>query len=325
MRYSAEEGSKDGFRTIQLADGESGLTAQIVPDAGNNAFSLALGEDEFLWRPDRPLNELVQHRMLFGTPFLSPWANRLEENRYWVDGSQYHINPGLGNIRFDHSHQPIHGLLLFERWRVGTLHADHDAAEVTSTFDFTERPKLMAQFPFAHRLEMRHSLRNGRLHVTTRLANGCKESLPVSLGFHPYFRLPGGDRSDWELRICARKHYTLNDKRIPTGETSARKPACVQVKDVELDDVYSDLARDAEGYARFSLSSETACLHVGFGRRYPVGVVFAPATGNFVCIEPMCAITNALNLSHRGICECQRVEPGGTWEEEFWMEPAAAN
>ena len=325
MRYSAEESTRDGFRTIRIADDGTGLSAEVVPDAGNNTLSLALGDKEFLWRPDRPLDELVQHRYLFGIPFLSPWANRLEENWYWVDGSQYHINPGLGNIRFDHSHQPIHGLLLFERWRVEKVETDDNRAEVTSRFDFSEHPKLMAQFPFAHRLEMRHSLRNGRLYVTTRIVNTCTDSLPVSLGFHPYFRLPGGDRSDWKLQICARKHYSLNDKSIPTGETSVRQPASFAVKDVELDDVYADLVRDAEGYARFSLSNEAACVHVGFGRRYPVAVVYAPPTGNFVCIEPMCAITNALNLSHRGLCDCPQVGPGGWWEEEFWVEPATAS
>lgn len=325
MRYTAEESTQDGYRTVRLADNELGLAARIAPDAGNNAFSLTSASDEFLWRPDLPLHELVERRLLFGTPFLSPWANRLDESAYWVDGTQYHLNLGLGNIRFDHSHQPIHGLLLFERWHLQQLHADDTGAVVISTFDFAAHPKLMAQFPFAHRLEMRHSLRNGRLHIATRAVNECMEPLPVSFGFHPYFRLPGGDRNDWKLEICAQKHYELNDRHIPTGETTDKKPESVWVKDVELDDVYSDLVRGSDGYARFSLSSEAACLNVGFGGRYPVAVVFAPPTGNFVCIEPMCALTNALNLSRRGICQCPQVDPCASWEEEFWMEPVPAS
>jgi hypothetical protein len=51
MRYTAEQGSKDGFRTIRLTDTQSGVSAQILPEAGNNAFSLQVGEQEFLWRP----------------------------------------------------------------------------------------------------------------------------------------------------------------------------------------------------------------------------------------------------------------------------------
>ena len=322
MKYSAAESTRDGFRTIRLLDSESRVTVEIVPDVGNNTVSLAVGDNEFLWRPDHALDELVQHRLLFGIPFLSPWANRLDEPRYWVDGSQYHLNPELGNIRFDHSHQPIHGLLLFERWHIEQVQATADSAEIISSLNFASYPKLMAQFPFAHRLEMRHCLRNGRLSVHTRIVNSCVEAVPVSLGFHPYFRLPDGDRNNWDLKICATTRYTLNDKHIPTGETSRTNPASHHVGDLDLDDVYSDLHRDEEGYARFSLSSKTAGLRVGFGDRYRVAVVYAPQTGNVVCIEPMCARTNALNLSHRGLCESPaRVEPGCCWEEEFWVEP----
>jgi len=44
------------------------------------------------------------------------------------------------------------------------------------------------------------------------------------------------------------------------------------------------------------------------------------ATPNFICIEPMAGITNALNLAHRGVYkELQSIPPGGTWQESFWI------
>jgi aldose 1-epimerase len=47
------------------------------------------------------------------------------------------------------------------------------------------------------------------------------------------------------------------------------------------------------------------------------------ATPNFVCIEPMTGITNALNLAHRGVYkELQSIPPGGTWQESFWIKPS---
>jgi len=40
----------------------------------------------------------------------------------------------------------------------------------------------------------------------------------------------------------------------------------------------------------------------------------------FIAFEPMVAITNALNLAHKGIYkELQSVAPGGSWEESFWI------
>ena len=44
------------------------------------------------------------------------------------------------------------------------------------------------------------------------------------------------------------------------------------------------------------------------------------ATPNFVCLEPMAGITNALNLAHRGVYkDLQSIAPGGTWQESFWI------
>jgi aldose 1-epimerase len=46
----------------------------------------------------------------------------------------------------------------------------------------------------------------------------------------------------------------------------------------------------------------------------------APTAKGFVAFEPMAAITNALNLAHRGAYkELQSIPPGGSWEESFWI------
>ena len=46
----------------------------------------------------------------------------------------------------------------------------------------------------------------------------------------------------------------------------------------------------------------------------------APTTKGFIAFEPMVAITNALNLAHKGIYkDLQSVPPGGSWEESFWV------
>ena len=46
----------------------------------------------------------------------------------------------------------------------------------------------------------------------------------------------------------------------------------------------------------------------------------APTTKGFMAFEPMVAITNALNLSQKGVYkELQSIAPGGSWEESFWI------
>lgn len=325
MRYSTTEGKEDGFQLIRLRDEQSDLAAEILPGVGNNTFSLKKANRNFLWRPDLNLSALVQRKALFGIPFLAPWANRLESSSYWVNGARFSLNLDLGNLRFDHNQQPIHGLLLFERWTVDQVEASDAGAHVLSSFAFARHPKLTAQFPFAHRLEMKHTLSDGRLHVAVKVISECDEPIPVSLGFHPYFTIPESNRNEWDIRLPARQHVLLNEKNIPTGKIAPVGQLSVEVKTTELDDVYSDLLRDGDGYARFLLRSHQARVGVGFGPKYPVGVVYAPRTGNFVCMEPMAAVTNALNSSRNGADHgLQSIAPGGSWEEEFWIEPVIA-
>jgi aldose 1-epimerase len=47
------------------------------------------------------------------------------------------------------------------------------------------------------------------------------------------------------------------------------------------------------------------------------------ADPNFICFEPMAGISNALNLAQAGkYKELQYVQPGGTWQESFWIKPS---
>jgi aldose 1-epimerase len=72
-------------------------------------------------------------------------------------------------------------------------------------------------------------------------------------------------------------------------------------------------------------------LDVALGANYRAVVVYAPkpapgqdpAARNFVCIEPVAGIINALNLAHKGLYkELQSVSPGGAWQESFWIRPS---
>jgi aldose 1-epimerase len=54
-----------------------------------------------------------------------------------------------------------------------------------------------------------------------------------------------------------------------------------------------------------------------------VAVVYAPRGRDFLCFEPMAAITNAFNLDHSGVYrELESIPAGGTWRESFWIGPS---
>ena len=64
-------------------------------------------------------------------------------------------------------------------------------------------------------------------------------------------------------------------------------------------------------------------ISVIYGPKYTVAVIYAPPGRNFICFEPMSAITNGFNLAQAGVYkELQSVPPRGTWQESYWIKPA---
>jgi aldose 1-epimerase len=193
----------------------------------------------------------------------------------------------------------------------------------------------MKQFPFAHTIEMTHRLRSGVLEVATRIENMSNEPMPVAIGFHPFFQLTDSSRDEWTLSVAARTHWPLSEAKMPTGVTQPigrffASPQAVRLAPLDLDDVFSDLVRDAAGNATMSLQGKAQRLDVVLGTNYRAVVIYAPkpvpgqdaSARNFVCIEPVAAIINALNLAHKGVYkELQSIPAGGVWQESFWIRP----
>jgi aldose 1-epimerase len=257
---------------------------------------------------------------------MAPWANRLDEQAFYANGRKYLFNMELGNVKGAH---PIHGFLsAASQWEVVEAKADAASAWVTSRLEFFRQPAWMAQFPFAHTIEITHRLQNGALEIAASLHNLSADPMPVAIGFHPYFTLSDAPRDDWKIAIGARTEWVLSPDKIPTGETRPIEqrfsdPHAAKLGDHDLDHVFGDLTRDAAGRAVMSVAGTRETLEVVYGPNYRASVVYAPKGREFICFEPMAGITDALNLAHRGVYkELQYVQPGQTWRESFWIRPS---
>ncbi|HUK16469.1 MAG TPA: aldose 1-epimerase [Bryobacteraceae bacterium] len=323
--YSTRTVAVDGIDVVELHDAGRSLEARIAPSLGNLAYEISAGGRNILWCPDGGPARLKQDRTFCAIPFLAPWANRIDSEAYWANGRRYLLNPALGNVRRDRIGQPIHGLLNYSPlWKVAAAEADDRSAFVTSRLEFWRHPDLMAQFPFAHNIAMTHRLAEGALEVETAIENLSADPLPVALGYHPYFQLHDAPRDQWHVHLAARQHVVLDERLIPTGARQPVRYADPQpLAGIEFDDVFTDLVRDSDGRARFWFEGHRQRITVSYGPKYTVAVVYAPSGRDYLCFEPMAAVTNAFNLAHAGAyTELQSVPPGGTWRESFWIQPA---
>ena len=318
---------------VELIDSGRQTTVSILPAMGNLAVEMKVKGHNVLRFPFDSAAAYKGGAGSIGIPFLAPWADRLDEQAFYANGKRYAFDMSLGNVR---GTNPIHGFLGSASWTVVEARADGQSAWVTSRLEFFKNPDWIKQFPFAHTIEMTHRLRDGVLEVATRIDNLSAEPMPVAIGFHPFFQLTDSPRDEWTLSVAARTHWPVTEAKMPAGTTQPidkffADPAAVRLAPIELDDVFSDLVRDARGQATMALRGKTQRIEVVVGTNYRAVVIYAPkpaagqdpASRNFVCIEPVAAIINALNLAHKGIYkELQSIAPGGVWQESFWVRPS---
>lgn len=322
--YRAERLTLDGLEVLRLTDVAHKTEVSIAPALGNNSYEMKVNGRNIFWSPYKTLAEFKAKPAHLGNPFLAPWANRLSDHSFWANGKKFALDRELGNYRSDANSKPIHGLVVYSpHWKVTDVKADGESASATSRLEFFRHPEYMAQFPFSHSIEMTYRLSDGVLEVETRIENHSNETMPVSVGYHPYFTLSGVPRDQWSVRIPAREHWEVTKELVPTGK---REPVAVppeqRLEGMHIDDGYTALVRGESGRAEFAVSGASQRISVLFGPKYPVAIVYAPKGRDFVCFEPMTGPTNAFNLHHDGLYgELQTIGPGGEWKESFWIQP----
>jgi aldose 1-epimerase len=324
--YTAQKTTIKGVEVVRLTDSARDVEVSIAPAFGNNAYEMKVAGKNVFWTPTTDPAEMIRHPRHLGNPFLAPWANRLDHDGFYANGKAYSLDTSVKNFGRDPWGQPIHGLLTFSPlWEVTEVRGDADSASVTSRLEFWRHPDLMAQFPFAHTIEMTYRLHEGVLEVVTRVRNLGAEPMPLSLGFHPYFRLYDAPRDAWKVTLPVREHVTLSPKLIPTGQSTPAGDfgSPFTLGNRQVDDVFSGLITGAGGRAEFAVQGKAEKITVIYGPKYRVAVVYAPPGRDFICFEPMTGPTNAFNMAEAGLYkDLQTIPANGDWSESFWIAPS---
>ncbi|HMD83854.1 MAG TPA: aldose 1-epimerase [Terriglobia bacterium] len=331
--YDISTVAVEGHRTFHLLDLDRRMDFGVVPDIGNVGYKFTVnGQDAII--PIESFGKYLEERWFgCGIPFLAPYANRIDHDYYFFGGNKYLLNNNLGNLlRTPDTKLILHGLLAFDpRWEVVQSRAsDDEGATLTSRLEFYRYPDLMAQFPFAHTIQMTFNLKDGKLKNTTTIHNLGRSPMPVHVGYHPYFRVDG-TREEWVLCLDVKTHWIPNDHTmlLPTGEKEhvgnyLQNPCSFRLGRTFLDDNFSDFNRDVNDRGSIRVRGRSQQIEVVYGREYDFALVFAPLKDDkpLICIEPQTGPTNALNLNHEGkFKDLVVLDPGATCQATFWIVP----
>ena len=301
----------EGFSALTLATPErGGIEAAFVPDAGMVGCSLRHRGEELLGQRGG-VRAYVAERSTMGIPLLYPWANRLTQRRFSVADRDVDLASDALPLSLDPNGLPIHGLLAgASGWQVERHEPVGNGALLAASFDFGAHDELLAAFPFPHELLLEATLAGKTLTIATTIHASGDASVPVSFGFHPYLRLPGVDRSDWEIELPVHERLRLDRLSIPTGEREAVRVPGGRLGARTFDDAFPV----QKGSGPFVLAGGGRRIELSFEAGYRYTRVYAPNDDDVVAYEPMTAPANTLVA---GGPDLQLLAPGESYRATF--------
>ena len=278
------------FATVSLHEEDAAMEATFVPDAGMVCCSLRHRGQELLAQ-NAGVDAYAERGKTMGIPLLYPWANRLAAFDYSVAGRRVSVPYDPSRVALDNNGLPIHGVIGARLpWEIATA-PDAEPGSLLARLSWSDSHReLFEVFPFRHELTYEAQLREGRLEIAVTVEACGEDVVPVAFGFHPYLVPSEAARESWLVELPAMRHLALDAQQIPIGPEQTLAAEHFELSAREYDDGFDSLALPA----RFAVTSAGRRIELEFLTGYPCAQVYAPATGRFICFEPMTAPANAL-------------------------------
>jgi aldose 1-epimerase len=277
------------MKVVRLRSAGGELEAAFAPEAGLVGCSLQHRGEELLGQR-KGLEEYARSGSTFGIPFLHPWANRLAGFSYAVGGHEVSLDRDSELLRLEEHGLPSHGLRPSSlEWEVEER---GDGLRATAAFNGAR----LEAFPYPHKLAVDVALADDALTLETTVTPTSATSVPIAFGYHPYLRVPGAPRAEWEVDMPVDRRLVLDDNMIPTGEAEMPAFRSGRLDDRSLDDGY-ELPQNPRP---FTVTAAGRTIGVEFLEGYTHAQAYAPAEQDLICFEPMTAPANAL-ISHDGL------------------------
>lgn len=293
-QYEIINSEWDGESTLRLVDHHAQAVAEIIPAVGLHLFRFDVRNHAYIAKP-ASLAELRVNSSRYGVPILFP-PGRVKLAAFSFEGREYWLPV---NREPDHAH----GELRERPWKVVASGADAaGGAYVSAEFDFAEHPDMLAYYPHAACFRFTYRLKDGTLSLSGEIANRSGQTMPLSLGFHPYFAFAKGEASRVRVVIPAAAEWPLSADGYAAAEP-ASSPLTAALQQGTL---VTELPNYPGGSQMLSIEPgpQTCELHYeargtklvyDMGDKFPIHVLFTAPWAEAVSLEPYTSIMNVFN------------------------------
>lgn len=267
------------YETYILEDSAAQSSVEIVPDRGGIITRWQAQGQELLYLDQ----ERFTHPDLTvrgGIPILFPICGNLPGDRYTHNAQTYTLKQ--------------HGFARNLPWRV--VHHATDASAAL-TVELTSDATTRAIYPFDFQVRFTYELVGCSLIIRSQVSNHSPESLPFSLGFHPYFTVPATVKDQLQIDIPG---ATLWDHQTRTSQPFTGFDFSQAEIDLAFRPLTGQMATVTQGHCRLQLEYDTP---------FTTLVFWTVAGKDFYCLEPWTAPRYALTQGD----DLTQLAPGDTW------------
>ena len=247
------------------------LRCEIKPELGGCIAGLWL--DDLPVLRSTPARELMSARLAGSYP-LVPFSNRIGNASLKWQGTSHPLVQN--NVPEPHA---IHGLGWQRPWQV----LDQDEQVLMLACEH----RAEASWPFAFDASQTFRVNGNTLEMTLSMTNQSPTPAPAGLGWHPYFVKRGRSRIAFE----AKGSWEMSDEKLPTH----RQPC----RGLDADCAFLDVDHCFDGWNGV-VHLRDELLHTRIESNLSRLVVFTNTSRDFVAIEPVSHVNNAINLLQSG-------------------------
>jgi aldose 1-epimerase len=223
---------------------------------------------------------------------LFPFPNRLNQGRYQYKGRVYELP-----INFKYQRHAIHGLVQTSHFELGLSSSNDNCAQILLCHQYSGQ---QAGFPWHFEISVSWKLQAFRvLSCQTIIKNTSRDSFPMGIGWHPYFKLPNTTIDDCILEFPAQQAVITDNNSIPTGEYLDEKKWRIPtpIQDSFLDTCWS-VPQQENNKIVLDHKRDSWFLEInmqGGSNKYKYLQAYTPANRQSIALEPMSCTANVFN------------------------------
>jgi aldose 1-epimerase len=248
------------------------LRCEVEPALGGCIAGLWLGTQPVL--RSTPASQLTSARLAGSYP-LVPFSNRIGQAKLQWQGTDMPLVRNNG----DEPHA-IHGVGWQRPWEL------LDSDDSYALLSYEHHPDSSWPFGFACSQTVR--LGENGLELTLALTSHSQEPAPAGLGWHPYFI----KRPRSRISFAATGRWEMGEDKLPTVRKGSRG--------IDADCAFLDVDHCFDGWDGVAHLRDEV-MHVRVTSSMTRLVVFTNDTRDYIAIEPVSHVNNAVNLHAAGM------------------------